>query len=168
MRIAWTGHRPELFARPDEARALVERETERLVAEHGQRVLVLSGGQRGVDLWAASSAIHHRLPVNLLLPAPPTSFAVDWPAEDAAALAAAIESAAEVTIFGESPSDASGFDARNCALAATCDLLIAVWTARQQGGTFFTVSEARARGKPIREHLLEASAYKPATGERGI
>jgi hypothetical protein len=168
VRVAWTGHRPELFDRPDAARELVARETDRLLTEHGPRLAVLSGGQRGVDLWAASAALERGVRLQLLLPAPPALLAADWPADDAEVLASAVAAAEQVTIFGSDPVDPAGYDARNRALAASCDLLVAVWTGLEQGGTFFTLTAARALGKPIREFRLAPSDYRPLPGERGI
>jgi predicted Rossmann fold nucleotide-binding protein DprA/Smf involved in DNA uptake len=168
VRVAWTGHRPELFERPDLARELVARETDRLLAEHGPRLAVLSGGQRGVDLWAASAALKRGVRLQLLLPAPPALLSTTWSADAAEALASAVGAAEQVTIFGSDPADPAGYDARNRALAASCDLLVAVWTGLERGGTFFTLTGARALGKPIREFRLVPSGYRPSPGERGI
>jgi hypothetical protein len=166
--VAWSGHRPELFAHPERARALVWGETRRLLPELGPDLLVLSGGQRGVDLWAAAAARDSGLALRLLLPAPPRIFCVDWPLEDVDALSLAIDHAEDVRIFGSRAAEAAGYDARNRALAAECDLLIVVWSGLQHGGTFFTLTEARRLGKPIREHHLSASGHRPGVGERGI
>jgi hypothetical protein len=168
VRVAWTGHRPELFDRPDGPRELVTRETDRLLAERGPRLVVLSGGQRGVDLWAASAARERGVRLELLLPAPPALLSAAWPADDATALSSLLGYAAQVVLFGENPADPAGYDARNRALAAKCDLLVAVWTGLEQGGTFFTLTEARALGKPIREFHLEPSDYRPSPDERGV
>ena len=168
MRVAWTGHRPELFADPAAARALVERETDRLRSAHGTDLFVLSGGQRGVDLWAASAAARRQIPFALLLPAPAASFAADWPPDEAAALATATEQAQSVQVYGPAVDDPSGYTARNRALASGCDLIVVVWTATRGGGTAFTIAEAEARGKPMREYVLERSRHVPAEGERGI
>ena len=168
MRVAWTGHRPELFARPDLARELVARETDRLLAEHGPRLAILSGGQRGVDLWAASAARERGVRLELLLPAPPARLAAGWPGDDAETLLCAVEAAEQVTIFGRHPADPAGYDARNRALATGCDLLVAVRIGLEQGGTFLTLTEARALGKPIREFRLKPSDHRSSPGERGI
>lgn len=168
MRVAWTGHRPELFDRPDVARELIARETDRLLAEHGPRLVVLSGGQRGVDLWAASAARARGIRLELLLPSPAALLSTTWPADDATALASLLDYAAQVLVFGEDPADRAGYDARNRALAARCDLLVAVWTGLERGGTFFTMTEAKGLGKPIRALRLEPSGCRPVPGERGV
>jgi hypothetical protein len=167
-RIAWTGHRSELFAQPDEARHLVFKLTGDLLDELGPVLVVLSGGQRGVDLWVASAARDRGLGLELFLPAPPELLSADWPPHAAAALSSAVQYAREVSIFGQSASSPRGYEARSRALVEQCDLLLAVWTGLEQGGTFFTISEARANKKPIREYRLEPSDYRPAPGERGI
>jgi hypothetical protein len=143
-------------------------ETRRLLSELGPNLLVLSGGQRGVDLWAAAAARDSGLALKLLLPAPPRIFCADWPLEDADALSIAVDYAEHVRVFGASTAEAAGYDARNRALAAECDLLVVVWSGRQHGGTFFTLTEARRVGKPIREHRLDPSGHRPGVGERGV
>lgn len=169
MRVAWAGHRPELFAQPDEARRTVELETDRLAAEFGgEKLSIYSGGQRGVDLWAASIARRHDLPLDLLLPAPLPLFCADWPPDDAAELATAADYARTVSVFGSDAADRAGYDARNQALAAECDLLVVVWTGLQRGGTHFTLSQARTLGKQIREIRLAPSGHRPGPGERGL
>jgi hypothetical protein len=45
---------------------------------------------------------------------------------------------------------------------------VAVWTGLEQGGTFLTISQARASKKPVREYRLKPSDYRPAPDERGI
>jgi uncharacterized phage-like protein YoqJ len=168
VRVAWSGHRPELFARPDQARQVVEQETGRLAAQYGGELVVLSGGQRGVDLWAASAARTHSLRLELLLPTPVAAFSAHWLPDDAVELAEAAEYASTVRVFGADAADPSSYEARNQALAAECDLLVVIWTGLEQGGTFFTLTKARALGKEIREHRLEPSGYQPQVGERGL
>ena len=138
----------------------------KLLAEHTW-LRVLSGGQRGVDLWAAEAARSAGLAFELLLPAPVEAFAADWSRADARRLRSLERAAAEVVLFGGPPNEAA-YRRRNLALAERCDLLVAVWTGRRGGGTTETIALARARGRPIREVLLPPSDYSPAPGERGI
>ena len=168
MRVAWTGHRPELFARPTDAAALVRAETRRLWDEFGPDLVVLSGGQRGVDLWAALAACDLSLRLRLYLPAPAELLAAEWPTHWVEALTGAQVHAEQLVVFGSDPRDARGYEARNLALATECELLVAVWTGQESGGTWHTVSEARGLGRAIREFLLERSSYAPRPGERGI
>jgi hypothetical protein len=63
---------------------------------------------------------------------------------------------------------ASSYSARNRWLAASADLLIAVWTGRAGGGTAETMAFARELGTPIREiRVAAALSAGPVTG-RGI
>jgi hypothetical protein len=168
VRVAWTGHRPELFAHPSEAAVLVRDETRRLWDELGPDLVVLSGGQRGVDLWAALAARDLELRLRLYLPAPAALLSAEWPTRWAEALTSAQTHAEQLVVCGQDPRHAQGYEARNVALATECELLVAVWTGQTSGGTWHTISEARRLGRPIRQHLLERSAYAPRPGERGI
>lgn len=129
---------------------------------------MLSGGQRGVDLWAAEAAQAAGLPFELLLPAPVEAYTADWSPTDARSLRLLARAAAQVVVFGGATPVPSAYTRRNLALAERCDLLVAVWTGRHDGGTAETIALARARGKPLREILLPASEYRPAPGERGV
>ena len=168
MRVSWTGHRPELFACPGDAEAVVRTESARLRDTYGGDVVIVSGGQRGVDLWAAAAARELGLRLRLYLPAPPERLAETWPPAEAAALAAAVSYAPRTRVFGTDPQDPAGYTARNRALALECDLLIAVWTGRLGGGTGETLAYARQAGKPILEHRLDPSAYPVSPAERGV
>src|SRR5947207_6548285 len=56
MIIAWTGHRPGLFADPEQARRRVEKAAGAAAARAASPQF-LCGGQRGVDLWAAEAGL---------------------------------------------------------------------------------------------------------------
>jgi hypothetical protein len=139
-----------------------------LQEEFGPELLILSGGQRGVDLWAAQAARDLALRLRLYLPAPAALFAADWSTDWAEALAGAQAHAEQVVVFGPDPHEPGGYDARNRALANDCDLLVAVWTGQQPGGTSHTLSEARRLARPVREHRLDRSPTPQPPGERGI
>jgi uncharacterized phage-like protein YoqJ len=167
LRVAWSGHRAELFAEPEQAHALIERESARLVREHA-RLVILSGGQRGVDLWAAAAARRLGLELHLLLPVPAASFVADWEPTDAAAFYELMRAAGSVRSFGSTAEGDAGYERRNQALAEECELLIVVWTGQGGGGTEQTLGEARRLGRQILEHRLEPSDYRATPGERGV
>jgi hypothetical protein len=146
----------------------VQEETRRLRDEFGPELLVLSGGHRGVDLWAPRAPRELALRLRLYLPAPAPLLAADWSTDWADALASAEAHAEQVVIFGPSARDSWGYAARNRALARDGDLLIAVWTGQQPGGTADTLTIARRLARPVREHLLARSSHQPAPGERGV
>lgn len=182
MRVAWSGHKPELFENPAAAEKLVYLETVGLMGEAGPDLRILSGGQRGVDLWAATAARAYGLRLELLLPASPAAFCADWPAGEAVALQSAAEYAWRVVVFGgalhvqrstfneaaSGVSSSDGYEQRNLALVEECDLLVVVWTGREGGGTSSTVRHARQLGRLVREHRLPASGHQPAPGEHGL
>jgi hypothetical protein len=160
MIIAWTGHRPDLFLDPAEARATVESTARKLLLEQpSTRFLV--GGQRGVDIWAALAAIAAGVPFGLVLPSEVDTFTQDWHASDQALLRLTFSHASDVRV-------ADGYSARNQLLAQTADLLVAIWTGTSGGGTAETLTLARAAGTPIREIVLAASPTARKARGRGI
>jgi hypothetical protein len=157
--VAWTGHRPDLFSDVDRARQSVEQVARELIEAGAERFLV--GGQRGVDTWAALSAIAGGITFELILPLPTDEFTHDWGHADRDLLLRIISQAVEVRV-------ANGYSDRNQQLAWGADLLVAVWTGIAGGGTAETIEQARLGGTPIREILLEPSATASEAAGRGI
>jgi predicted Rossmann-fold nucleotide-binding protein len=157
--VAWTGHRPDLFLDPDAARQAVHNVGHELVTARTERFVV--GGQRGVDTWAAQSALAEGIPYSLILPFAPDEFARDWSAADRSQLFDILAQASDVLVAG-------GYFARNKQLATHADLLVAVWTRTAGGGTSETIDLARRRGTPVREVILDASQVAATAFGRGI
>ncbi|MBI2321631.1 MAG: DUF1273 family protein [Chloroflexi bacterium] len=169
MRVGWTGHRPHYFRAPAEAAAAVQRAAEELRREVARPLVFITGGQRGVDLWAAEAAMQLGVPYHVYLPLPLAQFAADWDAADRAALERVWAAAAERRVLDERGDFGPGaYTLRNQAIAEECDLLVAVWTGRTGGGTHETVSFARALSKPIREVLLPAADVPSDPAARGL
>ena len=165
MIVAWTGHKPELFADPQAAVTAVASTAHGLVAQ-GTVDSFLVGGQRGVDTYAALAAIALDVPFTLVLPQDVPYFARGWTPADRATLERTVAAAAEVRIIGGSWDAA--FTERNRILATTATLLVAVWTGTRGGGTAETIDLARAAGTPFREVLLAAAPESDALDGRGI
>jgi hypothetical protein len=163
-RIAWTGHRPELFLDPESARAAVDRAAEELLQQRPERFLV--GGQRGVDTWAALAAHRLGVPFTLVLPLEVDEFAADWTADDRQCLQDTLGWATEVRVIGGLAS--SAYTERNRVLATSADLMVAVWTGRARGGTAETVTFAQAAGVPIHEVRLPPSPLAERATGRGL
>ena len=159
MRVAWTGHRPDLFHDPIAARAAVESAAGTLVAEGATRFVV--GGQRGVDTWAAVAALAHGIPFSLFLPFEVETFAAEWVPADRSVLEQTMSSAAEVRIAGD-------YTRRNRLLVENADLLVVVWSRTRGGGTAETLGLAQAAGIPMREIVLAPSGAAGAAHGRGI
>jgi YspA SLOG family len=165
MRVAWTGHRPDLFQNSRAARERVLDAARDLVrGETVEQFLV--GGQRGVDTWAAEAAHLLKVPFELWLPLAVHTFTADWSADDRAALERTISWAADVHIVGGDA--AAAYSRRNRQLATSGDLLVAVWTRREGGGTAETIALARQHGTPVREIVLESSAVAGSARGRGV
>jgi len=160
MRLAWTGHRPDLFRDVDGARRAVGHAARELVQrKFVERFLV--GGQRGVDTWAAQAALDLNAPFSLFLPFSVDEFSEDWTDADRAQLEEHVRQADEVRIVG-------GYSARNRLLAESGDLLVAIWTGRGGGGTAETVAFARVLGTPIHEVRVEPAPTSGPIAGRGI
>lgn len=156
--VAWTGHRPDLFADPLAAQQAVET-VARELRQRATRFVV--GGQRGVDTWAAQAAITLGVQFALFLPHAPETFAADWSPEDRLILAHTLEHAASVEVVGD-------YSERNRRLATSADLLVAVWTGTRGGGTHETMTFAHEAGVAIREIRMIAAPGARLAGGRGI
>jgi len=165
LRIAWTGHRPDVFADPGTAEQLVMRAAREVINQGATEFMV--EGQRGVDLWAGEAALAVGLPIQVILPTPPSYFSRSWERQDAHRLESLLDQATEVTIVDPDVTlGALAYDRRNELLVSNAQLLIAVWTGLRAGGTFYTICAADASGVPIRELRLNP-APDPSPG-RGL
>lgn len=169
MNVAWTGHRPEFFADPGAVIATIRARARDLHGTHGDALAFHCGGQRGVDTWAATAAESLSIPLHLYLPLSVARFAAGWNAADRAALeqiwAYAVERIVSDPdgVLGE-----EGYRRRNRLLAERSDLLIALWTGIDRGGTAETIARARNLGRPVEEHWFAPSGRVPEPGERGV
>ena len=166
FRVAWTGHRPDLFANASAAHAAVEATAANLARTHAD-LIFLVGGQRGVDTWAAMAGHRLAIPIHLILPLPAAAFADrTWSAADRETLDDLQTISSQLTIVGSGVPDP--YRARNRLLVESADMLYAVWTGTTGGGTDQTLAFARARGIPVREITFEPSGSAGAASGRGI
>ena len=160
MRIGWTGHRADLFADPAVAQSRLSLVATELV--HAGAQSFVTGGQRGVDTWAALAARDLAVPFTLVLPFPKDEFtAEDWSDEEREVLENLLRTAAEVQI-------ADGYADRNRRIATSVDLLVAVWTGTRGGGTAETLQFAREARTSVREVLLPPNPNAATARGRGI
>ena len=128
-----------------------------------------SGGQRGVDLWAADAGLTLGAQVSLILPVTVERFTSGWAESDRDHLYEVCSRAASVQILDqEGLSPALAFDLRNERLIARADLLVAVWTGLRRGGTFYTLCAARVGGVVAKETVLTPAADAKQQGGRGL
>jgi uncharacterized phage-like protein YoqJ len=163
--IAWTGHRPDLFADPAAAQSAVNQAARDLLAQQPTPHF-LSGGQRGVDTWAALAALQLGITYSLILPLDPPAFAADWTAADRLQLDRLIAAAHHVTVVGGQTEVA--YSERNRLLVSRADLLVAVWTRSAGGGTAETLAFARDLGMRVNEVVLDPSPNARSARGRGI
>jgi len=163
--VAWTGHRADLFLDSDAAHTAVA-DTAHEVLRSGRVQRFLVGGQRGVDTWAAEAALDQHVPFTLILPLTVDAFTAEWQASDRRVLEEHLQRAEQVRVVGGPPE--SAYRERNRLLAASADVLIAVWTGRTGGGTAETVAFAHQLGTRVHEVRLAASAASAFGAGRGI
>jgi hypothetical protein len=159
VKVAWTGHRPDIFRDPRAARRALDAAARELAETDAEEFIV--GGQRGVDSWAAQAAIAYAIPFRVVLPFPPVEFTRAWSEADRRLLLHILDRAVDLRV-------ADGYSARNRLLAHEGQLLVAVWTGISGGGTAETIAFARAHGTPIREILLAPSSEAATASGRGI
>ena len=165
--VGWTGHRPDVFADPAEARRAVYAAADAVLGRSGPCTFVC-GGQRGVDQWATSAARRRGIPFRLVLPNPPRVFTAGWSRSDRMALARLIGGAASVETADEAGRlGPLAYDLRNERVVRHADLLIAIWGGVRRGGTFHTLCAARERGIPV-EEVRVAVRLDFDFGSRGV
>jgi len=108
------------------------------------------------------------VPFTLILPLEVAQFTSNWSSADRAVLESVVAQANEVRIVGPSSDPAAAYSERNRQLATRADLLVAVWTQLQGGGTAETVALANAAGTPIREVVLPIAQIAHSAHGRGI
>ena len=165
--VGWTGHRPDIFRDPDAARDVVQSTAQNLVSEERFEHFLV-GGQRGVDTWAAQTAIALGVSFTLILPVEPALFTSDWSAADHATLVSVLARASDVRVVGQGDDLAAAYTERNRQLATQADLLVAVWTQLACGGTAETIALARASGTSVRELVLPIAQIAHSVRGRGI
>lgn len=161
MLVGWTGHRPDLFRDPAGARVALDALAEDLKRNHGASTF-LTGGQRGVDTWAALAGMRLGVQLQVILPVEVGAFtATDWTPDERALLARILAYASGVRVAGS-------YTERNRLVATRADVLIAVWTGTPGGGTQETIGFARAAGTPVKHLILEADPAAASARGRGI
>ena len=164
--VAWTGHRPDLFADPGQARRTVLAEAKRVRDELTGPLRFRVGGQRGVDMWAALAGQDLRIPYDMVLPLPVEEFTAGWSADEKATFEFVAHGAAITEIVGGVEDEA--YQERNRRLVTGAGLVVAVWTNTQGGGTAETVLFGQLLGVPVREVLLPRSTETVSPRGRGV
>lgn len=152
MIVAVTGHRPEKFTRWTKklARYALHDALDKIALEH-PRMTLLSGGARGVDLWAADWALDchgHAVPFQFVLPA--LGHADRWSREEWVDFDRLHRRARPETVIVCEKLDGAAYLARNRYLVDHCNLLVAVYDGVSKGGTAYTVEYARRVGRETR------------------
>lgn len=141
--IGITGNRPEKLPQKSviTLQLLLREKIESFKNNGGE--LLLHGGARGVDMWAAQAAIAAEIKVNTYRPFPSqTKRGGPWSAEEVRSYGEILDYSSSVLTFSKEFSNNAYF-ARNQAIVKDCDMLLAVtsWDC-SGGGAFFTKNYA--------------------------
>lgn len=164
LRVAWSGHRPAYFAGPAAVEQRIHEIARSLRRVHGDRLRFETGGQLGVDVWAAEAARELGVPYSVCLPLPAEAFTAGWTDAARQRLHRLIEAAADLWI---APPCLDPYGARNQRLVDASDRLEVCWSGLHSGGTWDTIQRARRAGRRIRFHRFAWSGTTPPPSARG-
>lgn len=138
MRVAVTGHRPQHLSLEDGY--WIQDEFARLI-QKVQPTIGISGMALGADTWWATEILHAKIPLHAYVPFP--SQHEKWRFDDKNYYWQLLEQATYVKTICPEFSMAA-YDIRNRAMVDNCDLLIAAWNGKRNGGTYNAVQYAEA------------------------
>lgn len=156
MIVSVTGHRPERFATESE-RMGVRCALWAALSDLGPDML-LTGGARGADLWAAQWCVRYAdeigTPLTVVLPF--VGHTARWSDEDVKEYDRTMKDGykcgvlSKIEFLGSSSRKSAAYFKRNRYLVDNCDLLVAVYDGKPGGGTAYTVDYARKVGREVR------------------
>lgn len=143
--IAFTGHRPSDlppgFGYAGFAHILDRWLEANPAADHYE---FICGGALGIDSYAAQYAIDHGIDLHLALPFPADVMSKFWKPWDAKRLHDHIDAAMTVTCAAQT-FEFAHYQTRNMMMVDGCDILLAFWSGKQQGGTANCIRYARVQ-----------------------
>lgn len=151
---AFTGHRPDSLGgwQADEIHEQIQAEiadTVRDLVENENVTEFVSGMALGVDQWGAAAVIkaRDRLGMDLTLTAavPFEGQADKWPAKSQQQHSELLALADEVVYVCSEGYAPWKFQRRNEWMVDRCDILVAGWTGKQEGGTYNCLEYAKPR-----------------------
>ncbi len=156
MIIAFTGHRPDELGGYDESNPMAVKVKAKIKSklQELKPELVISGMALGVDIWAAEAAIELGIPVEAALPF--VGQDAIWPKASKERFQGILQKCKKVTVVNEGGYAAWKMQTRNQYMVDNCDLLIAVWNGKREGGTWNCIKYATKR------------VLSPTNGERGL
>lgn len=108
---------------------------------------VLSGMAQGVDQWAAEACLALGVPYVAVIPCAGQDGR--WGAGARAAYRRLVQAAADIVVVSPGAYAAWKMHARNRWIVDHCEVLLAVWDGRAEGGTGACVAYARQRGRKV-------------------
>lgn len=152
-----TGHRPKHLTAAEQAwsQVALHRAAWRLRSVYGT-VHGISGLALGADTWWAMAVLASGMDLHAYIPFEAQS--ATWPAADQAVWHELRRRASSVTVVSDGGYDVRALHARNEAMLADADLVVALYKDGTPGGTASAIAKARRRGQPIL--LLDPTAQK--------
>lgn len=156
MIVAVTGHRPERFG--DDSACMGVRCALWATLSSLDPDKLLTGGARGVDLWAAQWATHYadEIGTPFVVALPFIGHTALWSQRDVEEYDRTMKDGyksgtlSRIEFLGSSSRKSAAYFKRNRYLVDNCDLLVAVYDGKPGGGTAYTVEYARKVGREIR------------------
>lgn len=147
--LAVTGHRPQKLGHGDTLLALrrgiserIRHELVRLAPRH-----IITGMALGVDQWAALVALELGIP--FIAAVPFVGQDSKWKRYERDAYHKLLRQAQRVFIVSPGDYSHEKMSRRNRFMVNGCDVLLAVWNGRAEGGTYNCVTYARKVKRPI-------------------
>ena len=145
--IAFTGHRPKDL---EGATYMAFRDAlDALGTTTRTDLRFVVGGALGVDHWAAVYAQANSIPYTVVLPFPPEVMGKFWSDADRKHLAADIDGSEELRIVNHLQYDVRDYQKRNEWMVDMADVVFAVWTGKQVGGTANCIRYAKQMRVPV-------------------
>lgn len=149
LRVAVTGHRPgDLFGYDmgSEGWQWLRQTLAEVLTGFGVPVEAISGMALGVDQVFAEVAIDEGVPVVAYVPFRGQDGR--WPPESRATYLDLLAQCAREVVVSPVAS-AAAFLRRNEAMVQVCDVLVAVWNGKTEGGTYHCLQYGLAQGRPV-------------------
>jgi len=152
MIISITGHRPADLGGYEIPNPVYDN-VRKLLTEKFKELnpqMVISGMALGADQWAAYVAIELCIPFTAAVPCDNQDSR--WPADSRKQYQELLGLAAKVVVVSPGPYAAYKMHKRSQWMVDNSDVLVAIWTGKQHGGTFSCVQYAKSQNKDI--HII--------------
>lgn len=149
MKIAFTGHRRKLWRHPGNEEFMFVEKLSAYLSSISEPYTFIVGGCNGLDHWAGTYAISHKIPFDLYVPFPLLIHArtKGWTKEEQFTLLEHHKRCQTKRVVSDT-FDVNAYFTRDIWMANDCDLLIS-WYFKPNSGTGKCTTYAKSINKPI-------------------